>query len=81
VPRRFDEDVLRVAGTYDEPIGLVKRPRINATHFGEPLKSQIKFRFAYLSGNPDAPERRALLQLIGSLAASAGQDFEGDGNG
>jgi hypothetical protein len=35
---------------------------------------------AFLSGNPDAPERRALLQLIGSLAASAGQDFEGEGN-
>jgi hypothetical protein len=33
---------------------------------------------AFLSGNPDAPERRALLQLIGSLAASAGQDFEGE---
>ena len=36
---------------------------------------------AFLSGNPDAPERRALVQLIGSLAASAGQDFEGEGNG
>jgi hypothetical protein len=27
---------------------------------------------AFLSRNPDAPERRALLQLIGSLAASTG---------
>jgi hypothetical protein len=26
----------------------------------------------WLSRNPDAPERRALLQLIGSLAASTG---------
>jgi hypothetical protein len=38
-------------------------------------------RGVLLSGNPDAPERRALLQLIGSLAASTGQDFEREGNG